>query len=298
MNSQRLISDARREAKRLARISGRPHQNHLDEIAVLAGASDWSAYLASPMPIPPAPADATSGNVPANVCRLTHQDCLVLASIAVAALTLVVPIDRPPVLDIVVIASGILMMSAVMPATLRHVYEGLIYGKAKALPWRHSVRTFTALATTFGMLGIIYARNLPGPDVVNAVEDDRQSSQTIRLLPGMPYVPIAAADRKGDRVTLKVVLADGRFGAPSFRWAFKPPERVGGSALQAAYQHHPVIRAAVEADCASGTYSMTGVEAASAYRTPAAYRYDMRGRPPRRLVLPVSTRTILCGTRA
>jgi len=51
MTSQRLISDARRRAKSLARVSGRSHQIHLDEIAVQAGRADWAAFIADPLPI-------------------------------------------------------------------------------------------------------------------------------------------------------------------------------------------------------------------------------------------------------
>lgn len=49
MSSQRLISDARRRAKQLARASGRPHQTHLDEIARECGRLDWQHFLEDPV---------------------------------------------------------------------------------------------------------------------------------------------------------------------------------------------------------------------------------------------------------
>jgi hypothetical protein len=49
MSSQRLISDARRRAKQLARVSGRPHQTHLDEIARDCGRLDWQHFIDDPV---------------------------------------------------------------------------------------------------------------------------------------------------------------------------------------------------------------------------------------------------------
>ncbi len=49
MSSQRLISNARRRAKQLARVSGRPHQTHLDEIARDCGRLDWQHFIDDPV---------------------------------------------------------------------------------------------------------------------------------------------------------------------------------------------------------------------------------------------------------
>lgn len=304
MNSQRIISDARREAKRLARISGRPHQHHLDELAALAGAADWSAYLASPTPIPASTPDTDTAEKPrsdamsVDLCRPTRREWLLLAGMAIASLTLVLPIDHPTVLDSIVILAGVMMLLACLPGTLRALYAGVVHDQIVPVPWRDTIGKMVALATMFGMIGVVNARNLPGFDVISAVEKDRQSSRTMRLLPDMPHVPVAASSRTGDQVKMTVVLMDGRLGPPSLRWKLRFSARAGGSRLQEAYQHNPVVRMTVEADCAGGTYSLTGLEAAASYRSPAAYRHKLGSGQVRRHPLATSTRTTLCGARA
>lgn len=51
MTKQRLISDARRRARALSIETGRPYQSHLDDVANLAGRTDWKAFLSDPAPV-------------------------------------------------------------------------------------------------------------------------------------------------------------------------------------------------------------------------------------------------------
>lgn len=308
MTNQRLISDARRHAKRLARVSGRPHQHHLDEIAVLAGARDWAGYLASPTPLPvmdreheadrdedacPAESHATAQAMPD---RMPYRQKLLLAAgIAVACLMTVIPLGDRHLVDAVIWTSGTLLLAAVLPTTWRTLRDGLVGNQPVKGSWPQTHACMMSIVTVVAMAAVFYGRNLPGPDVIDAVDQDRMHARTMRLLPDMPHMPIAGADRVGRRARVTVVLADGRLGGPSFRWAFNPTQKVGGARLQAAYQNNPVIRGVVDADCALGTYVITGFEAARSYRSPAAFRYDVAEGGTRRRALPAVSRSMLCG---
>ena len=88
MTNQRLISDARRRARALSVETGRPYQTHLDDVARLAGRTDWKAFVADPAPVPPPSITPASPTPPSSRTGLHRR----LACIAGAAIAATVPI--------------------------------------------------------------------------------------------------------------------------------------------------------------------------------------------------------------
>ena len=59
----RMIADAKRAARRLARTRPESYQACLDIVAASVGRSNWSAFLVDPAPMPAPPSDTTEGIV-------------------------------------------------------------------------------------------------------------------------------------------------------------------------------------------------------------------------------------------
>jgi hypothetical protein len=88
MTNQRLISDARRRARALSVETGRAYQTHLDDVARLAGRTDWKAFVADPAPLPPPGMETNSTPPTATRSGMRSR----LACIAGAAIAATIPI--------------------------------------------------------------------------------------------------------------------------------------------------------------------------------------------------------------
>lgn len=299
MTTQRLISDARRRAKQLARASGRPHQNHLDEIAVEAGRADWAAFLADPAVIPDAPVDGPRSEhlkpdheIERRIDALVSFWTLpgVIGAIVLVGVLMMSRTRFPlygPIADHVT-ASAMALTFVVMVAMFALCMPALMVavgGLAMTFPGKHEphlerpmlvrlwkrigMRLIAAFLAPVAFLTLFPAIMYSVPlEDISSHERDAAVERRVQI-EGMdrPWVLSSSGRRLPEGQEIAVVAIDQRISPPQLR-AEIPDERFGPE-IADTFRDHAVLRLRGIVDCDTGRLSVQRIETTDSVTGPA-----------------------------
>lgn len=282
MNTQRIISDAKRRAKSLSRTTGRSHQTHLDEIAAAAGRSDWAAFVADPVPLSPIREDDMDESPPSTNARsMTHRlrawlRWRVLAGAGASAV-------------------GLALVVLVLAIASRPLY-GRDLGSAVTLDAQRRTVATLSLPTMTGEKG--RSVNVAGwvksgnkRDVLITFIDNRPTPPT-GLLDGMKRWATGFPNAHGPGPVamllnwIRTGYTQGSIGE-------------GSMGLYHSYFEHRVARARYDIDCDTGGWHMTDVQTADDFVSPPAYSAVRNGAPASKRIphpLTATERDALCSS--
>lgn len=302
MDTQRLISDARRRARMLSRRDGRPLQTHLEEIAKAVGRNGWTDFLRNPSELaeeaPLAIADDMRWHLTYH--RTMHWSTLVsIPGFAIIAAFIVLAPRFP---DLVLAREDFVYQTVVLGSMLLAGALALASGSAILLTvswwyarpriarldlagvWGNVATRFLCVAAVVWGFVAYAPTMVAGPDPADAMsyDSDVRNARHVHVPEMKRDLPISHVERHGGAVDMEVVFIDSRLIPARMRFASMKGIM---ATIGKAHRLHPVVRFGGPFDCSTGRLHVVRIVAADTYASPAR---ELVSRPSSKLFLAVS----------
>lgn len=304
MINQRLISDARRRARKESRDTGRPYQTILEEIARNAGRRDWAAFVLDPAdPVGPTSDDnvtAQQGSPDKEQTephaekdwfpwiRSAEKGGFVPFMLGIAILIAVFLMPNyvrfsgdfsalACMFTLMTTGIGFIIYSVLHPiraggkdAPPAPLSRTLGMKTARRLLYRPLMRlciamTVMLILAEYGPLLMSGVR----AETLNAYQQDVLSHRRIKIKGLNSAVPVIRVRRVDSRTDLSVVIIDARLLPRPMR-DHRMGDDPAGLRMTQALKDNPVVRFTGTLDCTKQRFMATHVEVAPSYDAPAA----------------------------